>query len=91
MSGTTIRCVKNKYIVDIEFDIGTLEDNLLLEAAAARMDLKENAIKAAYVVIASNLYAKLDRDGESDMIWYFFDSSVRKWQECDDPNNESSP
>jgi len=87
---STIRCVKNKYVVDTEFDLATLEEQLLMEAATARLDLKENAVKAAYLVVKENLYAKLDRDGESDLIWYFFDSSVRKWAECDDPNKEEA-
>lgn len=85
MNGS-ISCVKNKYIV--EFDIATLEDNLLVESVTARLDLKENAIKATYVVVDANLYAKLKRDDIVLATWYFFDSSTRRWAECDDPNKE---
>jgi hypothetical protein len=86
----SIRCVKNKYVVDVEFDLATLEENLLMEAATARLDLKEYAVKAAYVVVAEDLYARVVRDTEPTDLWYFFDASCRKWQQCNDPYKKDS-
>lgn len=61
-----------------------------MEAATARLDLKDKASKASYLVVDGSLYAKLVDKASGIITWYFFDSSCRKWAECDDPNQEES-
>ena len=75
-----------KVIGDFSFD--DLTEMLSLEAECARFDIPHFQ-SGKFSIIDKELYCFHSKNGTPEGVWRFFDSSVRRWQECSDPTKEA--
>lgn len=84
-----VNLVNNKFIIDAEMDFPELEELIPFSAFIAEHDLRNKYKDCKYFIIDGSLYASGPDGGSGDIRWYYYDPSVRRWSECDKPEEKS--